>query len=278
MVLRRRHFACMKINWQDKAANLREIAGDLNIGLDSIVFLDDDPMEREWIEAVCPEVYVVPAGDPLEMLRFLALTRLFDTLSTSSEDKLRTKSYAVATARKRLREERADRDDFLERLDLTGETGTPTTGLLGRFAQLTQKTNQFNLTTRRYSAEQVEKISQDPNYELFYCACRDRFADEGVIGAAIVLKQDSDWIIDTLLLSCRVLGRRVEQAFLAAICSQAEKSGARRMLGDFIPTQKNAQTKNFYKENGFTLVSQDEGHSRWELRLPAKASLWPSWN
>jgi FkbH-like protein len=229
------------------------------------------------MEMACPEVYAIPADDPLEMLRFLAVTRLFDTLAISAEDALRAKSYAAASARKRLQGQASDLDDFLRSLELVVDIGTLSDSMLGRFAQLTQKTNQFNLTTRRYSEEQVRHMLQEGSFELFYCACRDRFADEGVTGAAIIRKNQREWVIETFLLSCRVLGRGVERAFLAFICAQGFRARATRVLGEFIRTNKNAQTATFYRDNGFSMVTETEERSLWELALPPPATMWPEW-
>jgi FkbH-like protein len=277
MILKWADFSCVRVNWTDKVTNLREIAQEMNIGLDSLVVLDDNPAEREWIETACPEVYVIPESDPLEMLRALAVTRLFDSLSVTAEDRQRKGSYAAMAQRNRLRTEKADLDEFLHGLQLTVEIGAPTGAQLGRVAQLTQKTNQFNLTTRRYSEERLQQLPQSGEWEVFYCSCHDRFADEGIVGAAIVHKRGVDWVIDTFLLSCRVLGRGVEQAFLWWICGRAEREGARRVIGEFVRSGKNGQTENFYQANGFCALPADNDCLRHRLDLPLREDRWPAW-
>ncbi len=277
MVLRRTHVSAARINWQDKVTNLREITAELNIGLDAVVVLDDSAVERDWIETALPEVYVAPVGDPLESVRWLASCRLFDTLSLTAEDALRPKSYAATAERSRLASQAGDLEAFLHGLELVVTIGPPTEAQLGRLAQLTQKTNQFNLTTRRYSEEQVARMRQSPDWALFFCACRDRFADEGVVGTAFVRRESEAWTIDTFLLSCRVLGRGVERAFLAWLCGQAEQAGARRVRGEFISTAKNGQVATFYRDQGFAPVRAADGRSLWELQLPGAGDMWPKW-
>ncbi len=277
MLLKREHFSAARINWQDKATNLRTLVSELNIGMDSLVVLDDNPVERDWMQSACLEIYAIPASDPLEMLRFLSTTRLFDTLTITGEDRLRAKSYAAAAARKRLEGTASNLTDFLRSLEIVVEVEKPTEATLGRVSQLTQKTNQFNLTTRRYSEEQTRRMLTDEKYELFYCACKDRFADEGVIGVAIATKQQREWVLDTFLMSCRVLGRGVERAFLSAVCAHASAAGAESIIGEFVCSAKNAQTQDFYKKHGFELLDEQEGRSRWKLKLPASDELWPDW-
>lgn len=277
MILKWEDFACRRVNWKDKVSNLREMAQDLNIGLDSMVVLDDNPVEREWMETGCPEVYTIPESDPLQMLRFLSVTRLFDSLSITAEDRLRKDSYAAIESRKRLQAEKADVAEFLHSLQLTLEIGVPMPAQLARVAQLTQKTNQFNLTTRRYSEEQLRHLMQTGEWEVFYCSCRDRFADEGLVGVAIIHKLGVEWIIDTFLLSCRVLARGVEQAFLSWICARAEVDGARRICAQFVPSGKNGQTETFYPANGFDAHFSNDGSLRFSLELSQRQDRWPTW-
>lgn len=278
MVLRREHFSSAAIDWTDKATGLRRIADEIGIGLDSLVLFDDSPVEREWVETALPQVHVAPADTPLEMLRFLSTCRLFDNLTVSREDALRAKSYAGAMERERQRVASDDLETFLGSLELVVAVGRPGAARLGRVAQLTQKTNQFNLTTRRYSEETIAAKDRSPNWEVITCAARDRFADEGLIGVALLDKSDPErWVIDTLLLSCRVLGRGIERAFLAWICERAHMLGARAIRGDFTPTKKNGQTADFYQQNGFAATAHRDDGVSWELSLPAPADMWPSW-
>jgi FkbH-like protein len=277
MVLRRSDFSAYRINWQDKASNLRELAAQLNLGLDAFVMLDDNPVERAWIEEALPEVEVCPASDPLEMLRWLVTSRRFETLAITKEDALRARSYAAAEERSRVAAQAGNMEDYLASLATEMEVGCNTPGQIARVAQLTQKTNQFNLTTRRYTESEIQDRMRDPSWRVFWCSCRDRFTDEGVIGAALVEVKDREWRIDTFLMSCRVLGRGVEKAFLGAICSQAAAEGAVSMSGEYIRSSKNAQTEDFFEKCGFISRERTSDHGVWLLSLPASAELKPPW-
>ena len=277
MVLKRADFSAHRINWQDKASNIRELAAELNLGLDAFVVLDDNPVERDWIEASLPEVDVCPASDPLEMFRWLVTCRRFDTLAITREDALRAKSYAAAEERSRLATQSSNLEEYLTSLETKVEIGCNTSTQIARVAQLTQKTNQFNLTTRRYTELEIQERMQNPSWRVFWCACRDRFADEGVIGAVLVEINAGEWVIDTFLMSCRVLGRGVEKALLGTICDQAHKSGAKVIRGEFIRSAKNSQTENFFEQCGFTADERTADFANWHLGLPAPGGLVPKW-
>lgn len=277
MLLRRADFSAHRINWQDKASNLRELAIQLNVGLDALVMLDDNPVERAWIEEALPEVEVCPANDPLEMLRWLASSRRFDTLAVTKEDALRAKSYAAAQERSRLAAQAGNMEEYLTSLGTEIEVGCDSPEQVARVAQLTQKTNQFNLTTRRYTEAEISERIQNPGWRVFWCSCRDRFTDEGVIGAAVVQAVESEWILDTFLMSCRVLGRGVEKAFLNAICERAASEGVKMVRGEYIRTPKNGQTEDFYEKCGFTAQERTPEHGLWQSPLPLSAELKPNW-
>jgi FkbH-like protein len=277
MLLKRTDFSAHRINWQDKASNIRELAKELNLGLDAFVVLDDNHVERDWIEEALPEVDVCPASDPLEMLRWLATCRRFDTLAITREDVLRAKSYAAAEERSRLATQSSNLEEYLASLGTQVEVGCNSSKQIARVAQLTQKTNQFNLTTRRYTESEIQERMQNPSWRVFWCSCRDRFGDEGVIGAALIEIKSGEWMIDTFLMSCRVLGRGVEKAFLGTICDQAASSGAKVIRGEFIRSAKNSQTENFLETCGFTVAEKTNDSSKWRLALPATAGLIPKW-
>jgi FkbH-like protein len=277
MILKRANFSAYRINWQDKASNLRELAAELNLGLDAFVMLDDNPAERDWIEEALPEMEVCPASDPLEMLRWLSACRRFDTLAITREDALRTKSYAAAEERSRLATQSSNLEEYLTSLETKVEIGCNENTQIARVAQLTQKTNQFNLTTRRYTESEIQDRVQNPAWRVFWCSCQDRFADEGVIGAALIEIKNEEWFMDTFLVSCRVLGRGVERAFLGAISDQAYRSGAKVMRGEFIRSAKNSQTEKFFETCGFTADERTSDSAKWHLGLPASADLVPKW-
>jgi len=277
MILRREDFAAWRINWQDKAANLRELADELNLGLDSMVVLDNDPVTQSWVEQRHPELHVLPARDPLDMLRSLATSRLFADLSRTAEDKLRARSYAAARHREREESAAVDREAFLAGLGLVVRVGRASPELLPRLAQLSQRTNQFNLTTRRYTQAQLAGLCADAAAEVLYCACQDRYADEGVTGLAILRREGREWVFDTFALSCRVLGWGVERALAAAACRIAAEGGAAALRGEYIPTAKNRQTEWFYRDLGFSPVAAGGEGSVWRLALPAPADVAPRW-
>lgn len=275
MWLKRSDISAYRINWNDKARNLRELAKELNIGLDAFVVMDDNPVERAWIEDALPEVDVCPAGDPLEMLRWLSSCGRFDTLAITNEDALRAKSYAAAEERKKIESSSSSLEEYLTTLQTVVNVGALTHAQLSRVAQLTQKTNQFNLTTRRYSESDLQHRMDDPTWHIYWCGCRDRFADEGIIGVAIAVVEEDVWRLDTFLLSCRVLGRGVERAFLQVVCDEATRGGATGLIGEFNASPKNAQTEGFYDSCGFRELEGSPAHRRWRLDLPALDRLSP---
>lgn len=277
MVLKREDFAAYRINWQDKVANLRGLSDELRISLDAFVVLDNDPVERSWIEEQLPEVHVLAAQDPLEMLRTLSVSRLFQGLERTSADELRAVSYAVATSRRDEERSAVSREAFLAELELVVTVGSASQEQLPRLAQLTQRTNQFNLTTRRYTQAELAELHAAPDFELLYCACRDRFADEGVTGLVILRKAGLEWSVDTLLLSCRVLGWGVERALAGAVCDFAARHGATTLTAEYVRTARNGQTEWFYRELGFAAVSVSEARSSWRLALPPARNPAPAW-
>jgi FkbH-like protein len=251
-ILKPEHFACLKINWQDKAANLREIASELNIGLDSLVFVDDNESECEFVRNALPEVEVLCLSrDPTRHERDLRSLGCFDTLALTEEDLARTQFYQTERARRATLGQSQTYEEYLRSLEmiLTIERGG---GLNApRVAQLSQKTNQFNLTTRRYSESDIRQMLSDPNTTVYSVRLVDRFGDSGIIGVAIVKRNEHEALIDSLLVSCRVIGRGVEQAMLAVIAADEKSRGSGILVGQYLPTTKNHVTADFYPKNGF---------------------------
>jgi FkbH-like protein len=266
MVLRREHVVADRVNWQDKATNLRELAAELDLGLDSFVFFDDNPREREWIRQALPMVTVpeLPA-DPTERPAFLTRGQWFRTLAVTDADRTRAATYRAQGRRRRAQASAASFEDYLESLKqrLTIEPVTDAT--VPRAAQLCQRTNQFNLTTRRHTQADVERMLADPAYDLVTLSVSDRFGESGITGLAITLHADGRAEVDTLLLSCRLLGRGVEDAFLAVLARRARERGASTLLGAYEPTDRNAQVAGFFPDRGFAPA----GERRWELDLEA---------
>jgi FkbH-like protein len=275
MRLERRHIAAWRINWKDKVTNLRELAAELRLGLDSFVMLDNDPVQRAWVEDRLPEVHVIAAQDPLEMLHALVTERLFESLGRTAEDALRAKSYEAASLRREQETSAADREAFLHGLGLVVTVGRATPDTLPRLAQMAQRTNQFNLTTKRYTEGQIRDLCGSPEAKVLYCSCHDRFADEGIIGMAILLRRDAEWVVDTFLLSCRVLSWGVERALAAAVYRAA--AGAAFLRGDYVKTAKNGISAGLYRDLGFELVRADDEQATWRLPLPAASDAAPPW-
>jgi FkbH-like protein len=266
MVLRREHVVAERVNWQDKATNLRELADELDLGLHSFVFLDDNPREREWIRQALPMVAVpeLPA-DPTERPAFLARGPWFRTLAVTDADRARAASYRTQRHRRRAQASAASFEDYLASLEQRLMVEPVTEGTAPRAAQLCQRTNQFNLTTRRHTQADVERMLEDPAYDLVTLSVTDRFGDSGITGLAITVHADGRAELDTLLLSCRLLGRRVEDAFLAVLARRARERGARTLIGAYEPTDRNAQVAAFFPDRGFAPA----GDRRWELDLEA---------
>ena len=278
MILRRRHFAAMRINWQDKVQNLREIATELNIGIDALAFLDDNPVEREQVRAALPEVAVLDVPpDPARYATALRGSPLFERLVLSDEDKERGNYYAAQRERTQLETSCTSREDFLRSLEQEVEIAPVHPSTLARVAQLTQKTNQFNVTTRRYKEQEVSEMASSPNRRVISVRVRDRYGDNGLVGVAITRDEGGTREIDTFLLSCRVIGRTVETAILSYLAQDARNRGLTRMQGWFLPTKKNAPAIEFYAQHGFSLQKSEPQGALWTLDLSDGLPACPNW-
>lgn len=269
ITLKEEHFAAMRINWEDKADNLRSIAEELNLGLESMVFVDDDPVNRELIRKQLPEVEVIELPpDPSGYLRTLQRMDDFDTMQLTEEDRKKGELYAQERRRRRERESAEDLEGYLKALGVKVSIRPADEMTIPRIAQLTQKTNQFNMTAQRYQQEDILAM-RDKGYVILSIRAEDRFGDSGIVGVAIADPQEKEWRIDTFLLSCRVLGRGIEQALLASLIRRAREAGAERIVGEFISTKKNAPAKDFYQKAGFTLAEENKetGLRRWVFSL-----------
>ncbi|MEO7649447.1 MAG: HAD-IIIC family phosphatase [Bryobacteraceae bacterium] len=277
MLLRPHHFSAMRINWQSKAGNLREIAEELNVGLDSVTFIDDNPVERGEVRRHAPEVIVIelPAS-PMDYAQTLRDSPYFERLSLSAEDARRSEYYAAEKDRKQLQGAATSPEEFYRSLEQEVEVAAVTPMTLARVAQLTQKTNQFNLTTRRYSEPELTEKMSLPGHRIYSLRVKDRFADNGLVGVAILRDDGCICEIDTLLLSCRVIGRTVETAFLSRLADLARDRRVQRLEGWFLPTRKNAPAGDFYSRHGFHLIGSDGEATRWSLDLSSPIPC-PDW-
>lgn len=266
MVLKREHISAERVNWQDKATNLRELAQELGLGLDSFLFLDDSPFEREWVRRALPEVQVPElAEDPVERPGMLRGTAAFRRIALTDADRGRAASYQAERGRREFSRTVASFEEFLASLEQQATIEPVSDASLARAAQLCQRTNQFNLTTRRYDAGQLERMLGEEEVELYTLAVRDRFGDSGITGLAIVRVAEEQAAIDTFLMSCRILGRKVEDALLAFVAERAVARGARMLVGRYEQTAKNGQAADFYPSRGFE--PDGEGNFRVDLTV-----------
>jgi FkbH-like protein len=278
MVLKWDDFAAVRVNWRDKVTNMQELAEELSLGLDSFVFIDDNPYELEMVQQALPEVTVVNVPrEPSELPGLLSRLGLFDTVIYSEEDRKRSQFYQSQVQRTQLKRSSTSLDEFYRSLIMSltvydvGEAQTP------RVAQLTQRTNQFNMTTRRYTESDIRRFRGDSGCLVRAYRLEDRFGDNGIISVVIVKKEDQSWYLDTFLMSCRVIGRKVEAAILALLAQQAREAGVTSLVGDFLPTKKNTPAKVVYPQYGFEKVEEDSDHIRYKLELGSTNLYVPEW-
>ncbi len=271
MVLKREHFSAMRINWQDKVTNLRELAAELNIGLDSMVFIDDNPSERELVKQLLPQVEVPDFPEkPYQLMPFYKqlVDSYFRIYAVTSEDRAKTEQYRANAIRNAEQARFADMESYLYSLDMELDVVPADEHNLPRIAQMTQKTNQFNLTTRRYTEADVQQRLGD-GWHIYCLGVRDRFGDNGIT-AAIFLEPIDDVTVsvDSLLLSCRILGKGIEEAFVKTVFNLLRLDGYRKVKALYLPTPKNGQTADFYERMGMTCCSTgDDGSKHYEMEL-----------
>jgi FkbH-like protein len=267
MLLKENHIAVFQANWNDKATNIKAIAQELSLGLDAMVFLDDNPAERLLIRQTLPEVAVPELpDDPALYSRTLAAAGYFEAVAFSEDDLRRADFYQDNARRVILQKQAGDLESYLASLAMEitfqpfDEIGR------SRIAQLINKSNQFNLTTKRYTEAQIAAIQNDPAYFTLQVRLSDAFGDNGMIAAVICRRATKDeWEIETWLMSCRVLGRRVENMTLLALLDQAKKEGVRKLIGTYIPTDRNKLVEDHYTKLGFRLVKTQNQASTYEL-------------
>jgi FkbH-like protein len=267
MLLKRDDFAAFVANWNDKPANLEQIAGDLSLGLDSLVFLDDNPLERAMVRSRLPDVVVPECGaTPWEMLAALRRGMYFETVSLTEEDRRRHESYRGNAARAAAERTAPSLESFLGGLDMSACHGPVDAKTVTRVSQLINKTNQFNLTTRRYTEDQVRAMASSPDWWCRWFRLSDRFGDHGLIGVILAEKGRVEWRIDTWLMSCRVLGRQMEEFMCASLLSAAQREGASNVVGEYLPSEKNAVVSGLYPRMGFEALPESEHRFVYSLR------------
>lgn len=271
MVLRDADLVIKKVNWNDKAQNLREIAAELNIGIDSIVFVDDSAYELNLVRELAPEVTVVEVPRKLfdypRVMRDTA--RLFHNNNESAEDAQRVRMYKQGADRDIARQHFGGVTEYLASLQLRVTINEDDLSQVARVAQLTSKTNQFNLTTRRYSDAAIDMFMRDDAKRVFVCSIADKFGDYGLTAVCIVdLDQAGKTArIDSLLMSCRVIGRNVEKAILDTVLERLAAAGVESVEANFIQTKKNGQVANFYEQSGFAVVEQTDSGKRYQIAV-----------
>lgn len=258
-LLQRSHLVAWRINWDDKAQNIGSLVRELNIGMDAVVFIDDNPREIALIAEQLPDITLLSVPEDLSLYeRKVVQDGWFKTVSRTDEDKQRTRMYRDEHARTEQKQRFQSLDDYLRSLETVARIGPVGDAEISRAAQLTQKTNQFNLTTRRYSEADIRAYVADPDSAVFMMAVSDRFGDMGNTGLLIARRDGAAAIIDTFLLSCRILGRRLEFAF-ADQCMQSieERWNLNEWRAEYVATRKNRQTENFWETVGFRSVRED---------------------
>jgi FkbH-like protein len=269
MLLRENHIAVFQANWSDKASNIRAIAEELSLGLESMVFLDDNPAERGLVRELLPEVAVPELPpDPALYARTLLASGYFESIVFSSEDRERASFYQDNARRLALQRDAGDVDAYLRSLQMQIEFSAFNPIGRSRIAQLINKSNQFNLTTHRYTEHDVAQMERDPKYFTLQARLSDTFGDNGMISVIICRRNRDFWEIDSWLMSCRVLGRGVEQAVLNQLVNAARSDNATRLLGTYIPTERNRLVEDHYSKLGFDLIeTRTDGSTIWALPL-----------
>ena len=271
MVLKREHFSAMRINWEPKPKNIAELAAELNLGLDSFLFVDDSAHECHAVRTAHPSVRVVRAPEnPLELIRCLEDEPGVEVLSLTSEDRRRAEMYEEEGKRRAVAQQSSSPEDYLRSLQMVMSFHEDDKAHVPRIAQLTQKTNQFNLTTRRYGEAEIEGFMGEEGARVFAFSLADVFGDSGLVGVAIGRGADAGvFELDSFLMSCRVIGRGAETAFLAEILARAEQAGFQRVRAAYLPTAKNGLVADFWTKNAF----EETGEGRYEMDLSRRGEL-----
>ena len=271
-VLKPEDFLIIKANWSNKDQNIIDIAKELNIGTDSLVFVDDNPAERHIVESQVAGVKVPEVEDVVKFITTLDRAGYFEVTSLSDDDLARNDMYKANVERKKQEASYTNYSDYLLSLDMDAEIGPFTPMYMARIAQLTNKSNQFNLTTKRCSQADIESFAENPDYITLYGKLNDKFGDNGVVSVVFGHNDDKEsslFHIDLWLMSCRVLKRDMEFAMMDELVRKCTDRGIERLMGYYYPTAKNGMVKDFYKMQGFTKLKEDaEGNTEWEFVIP----------
>jgi FkbH-like protein len=274
-LLKRSHIAAWRVNWNDKAANIAEIAAELNVGRDSVVFVDDSPLECQIVRDVHSDVTVLQVPSRLyDLPRVLYTDGLFDVLTVSGEDRVRTSMYIAARQRDRAMQDFASPAEYLRSLQLRATIHAAQVDELPRVAQLVSKTNQFNLTTRRHTEGQIRELANDPDSAVFTLAAGDRFGDLGLVGVLIARREEETGVVDSLLVSCRALGRKLEVVFVQTCLQRLQmRWNLTGWRAEYLPTKKNRQVARFWEDMGFCRVDVTSEAVTYHMKLANQQAL-----
>jgi len=272
MILKEEHIVIKKVNWVDKASNLRAIASELNIGIESLVFVDDSNFEINLIKEQIPEILTIQVPTSISDYPDLILKNIYTyfNLVLNSDDAKKTEMYKQQFQRENSRIAFSSIEDYLASLEIELSVVKNDKAHIPRIAQLTQKTNQFNLTTYRYTECQVDHFMADNKHEVYAMFVKDKFGDNGLTGVCIARKDEKDpknVIIDSLLLSCRIIGRNIEFVYVGHIIKDLANKGYQTLSADYIPTKKNAQVEDFYDKIGLNFIDNADGIKHYSLNI-----------
>ena len=271
MILKEEDITYFAVNWEPKSKNIAKIQSELNISFDSMVFIDDNPFERDIVKSFHPEINVPDlSGDPAKFIREISAYNYFETTSFTERDKKRSKNIISQIKSKSLSEKYSSFDEYLKDLDMSLEVSPFHESKLDRIVQLTQRSNQFNLTTKRYSHQEIKQIMSESNqYITFSLNFKDKLTDHGLISLIILKRNKDTLIVDQWLMSCRVFSRGIEQYMMNLVFAEAKKLNVTKIIGEYIPTQKNTLVENFYESFGFISSPPDskvdDASSSWKL-------------
>lgn len=273
-VLKREDFVAFRANWEPKSHNLYATAEELKLLPESFVFVDDNPAEREIVRQEAPGAAVPEITKVEEYIRVLDRSGFFEVTNFSEDDLKRNEMYLANEQRNRMQKNFSDYGDYLRSLEMKAQIGAFDPAYFSRIAQLTNKSNQFNLTTHRYSQSEIEQIAADPQYLTLCGRLEDKFGDNGVVSIVIGRKEKDVLQIELWLMSCRVLKRDMEYAMMDTLVKQCRDCGILQIYGYFYPTAKNAMVKDFYALQGFEKLEEDvDGNAKWSFRIPEQYTL-----
>ncbi|WP_347553116.1 HAD-IIIC family phosphatase (plasmid) [Pseudalkalibacillus hwajinpoensis] len=264
MVLSEKDFVQISCNWRPKSESLANMASRLNLGRDSIVFVDDNPFERELVSSQLPEVTVIPLSqDPSLYIHDLLIDGYFNTMTSTDEDHKRLEKYKQIAKREELKEDSASIEEYLLQLEMKLDLFEVLSAHIPRITQLSQRTNQFNMTTNRLTESEVAVISNSESSSIYGFRLKDKFGDNGIVGYVHVKKEEHRWLIENFVMSCRVFQRNVESEVLRLILENAKSQGVSEVIGNYQPSQKNKLVSDFYQNNGFEFVDYGENSTCW---------------